>query len=507
MAAGFTPPKLDRKSDVLDKIIQANREGRLWSSVPQDLILAIACQKTRPVVQFQDAVLGQYQIAQRKKRRTFVEDLRYIGREVFSLEFMTSKLGMSVRRKGPSEKVSTAMESADHTFGARDIRYFGANSTEVPNERRPDDAVSVDCTGEEEFETEPRVVTLGTDSQKTVQTPIDLSECEEEQQGTGTETVQLALDPGCEVQSSLECNEEDPVARQSPARNDTVQLALDPGYAAQLPQEFSEEVARESEKPVLSLRNLTVAEVGPNMVWTLYGLSIGRGRPAMENQSRPRSRSKSRDQVGYLAYAEEPGSKHRCFSRCPIPDCMRDRNLRRHVMAMHLPTRFREEHLDEPAWHQRRVRALKWLAARTTRSDSLESLRRWVNESGRIPTDTTVSERDDRWLSRMCRKEGWSCPPRPSLVPVNLLALLAHWRVLATVLVALSKEQRYEFYKLDGAGVEEQENRVPAARPTSTQTTRSSMRTTSRVRPDNRVPVARATSAPATQSSMRTISS
>ena len=348
MAAGFTHPKLDRKSDVLDEIIQANLEGRLWSSVPRDLILAIACQKTPPVVQFQDAVLGQYQIAQRKKRRTFVEDLRYIGREVFSLEFITSKLGMSVRRKGPSEKVSTAMESADHTFGARDIRYFGANSTEVPNERRPDDAVSVDCTGEEEFETEPRVVTLGTDSQKTVQTPIDLSECEEEQQGTGTKTVQLALDPGCEVQSSLECNEEDPVARQSPARTD---------YAAQLPREFSEEVARESEKPVLFLRNLTVAEVGPNMVWTPYGLSIGRGRPATENQSRPRSRSKSRDQVGNLAYAEEPGSKHRCFSRCPIPDCMRARNLRRHVMAMHL---------DEPAWHQRRVRALQWLAARTT---------------------------------------------------------------------------------------------------------------------------------------------
>ena len=176
-------------------------------------------------------------------------------------------------------------------------------------------------------------------------------------------------------------------------------------------------------------------------------------------------------------------------------------------MAMHLPTRFQEEHLDEPAWHQRRVRALKWLAARTTGSNSLESLRRWVNESGRIPMDTTVSEREDRWLSRMCRKEGWSCPPRPSLVPVNSLALLAHWRVLATVLVALSKEQRSEFYKLDGAGVEEQENRAPAARPTSTQTTRSSMRTTSRVRPDNRVPVARATSAPATQSSMRTISS
>ena len=519
MAAGFTHPKLDRKSDVLDEIIQANREGRLWSSVPRDLILAIACQKTRPVAQFQDAVLGQYQIAQRKKRRTFVEDLRYIGREVFSLEFMTNKLGMSVRRKGPSEKVSTVMDSADHTFGARDIRYFGANSTEVPNERRPDDAVSVDCAGEEEFETEPRAVTLGTDSQKTVQTPMDLSECEEEQQGTSTETVQLALDPGCEVQSSLECNEEDPVARQSPARTDKVQLALDPGYAAQLPREFSEEVAHESEKPVLSLRNLTVAEVGPNMVWTPYGLSIGRGRPATENQSQPRSRSKSRDQVGNLACAEEPGSKHRCFSRCPIPDCMRARNLRRHVMAMHLPTRFREEHLDEPAWHQRRVRALKWLASRTTGSDSLESLRRWVDESGRIPMDTTVSERDDRWLSRMCRKEGWSCPPRPSLVPVNSLALLAHWRVLATVLVALSKEQRHEFYKLDGAGVEEQENRAPAVRPTSTQTTRSSMRTTSRVRPDNRVPVAsgveeqenrapavRPTSTQTTRSSMRTTS-
>ena len=104
--------------------------------------------------------------------------------------------------------------------------------------------------------------------------------------------------------------------------------------------------------------------------------------------------------------------------------------------------------------------------------------------------DTTVSEREDRWLSKMCRKEGRSCPSRPSLaiVPDNSLALLAHWRVLATVLVALSREQRHEFYKLDGAGVEEQENRVPAARATSTPAAQSSMPTiSSRVRPEERV--------------------
>ena len=177
-------------------------------------------------------------------------------------------------------------------------------------------------------------------------------------------------------------------------------------------------------------------------VWVVHWAK----RSVTESQSRPRSRLKSRDQqplgseVGNLAYAEHPGSKHRCFSQCPIPDCMRARNLRRHVMAIHLPTPFREEHLDEPAWHQRRVRSWKWLAARTTVSDSLESLRWWVNESGKIPTDTIVSERDDRWLLKMCRKEGWSCPPRPSLVLVNSLALLAHWRVLATILVALSRE-------------------------------------------------------------------
>ena len=307
----------------------------------------------------------------KKKRCTFVEGLRYIGREIFSLEFMTSKLGMSVRRKGPAEKASTAMETADHTFGARDIRYFGANSTEVPKERQPDDAVSVDFAGEE-----PRAVALGTDPQKTVQMP------------------------GCAAQLPLEFNEEDPAAR-------------------------------ESENPVLNHRNLTFTEVGPNMIWTQSGLSIGRGRSVIESQrSWSRSESTGRRplgrEVGNLAYAEEPGSKHRCFSPCPIPDCMQARNLRRHVMAMHLPTRFREEHLGEPVWHHHRVWTLKWLAACTTGSDSLESLRRWVNESGWIPADTTVSERDDRWLSKMCRKEGWSCPPRPSLVLVNSLALLAH---------------------------------------------------------------------------------
>ncbi len=136
-------------------------------------------------------------------------------------------------------------------------------------------------------------------------------------------------------------------------------------------------------------------------------------------------------------------------SCCPITRaCSGIGNLRRHVMKKHLPPMFRTERLSMTGHHQNRLTALKWLADQVCGSSSESSLAQLlttVNYWNEIPRTAFVDTADESWLQNICSMEGWSTPSQYILTPVNSVALLCHWRVLAAIVFHLSEEQRALF--------------------------------------------------------------
>ena len=168
-----------------------------------------------------------------------------------------------------------------------------------------------------------------------------------------------------------------------------------------------------------------------------------------------------------------PPPKYRCFSRCPVPDCHKQRNLRRHVMEAHLPFRFRLEGLMDMNWHSRRICSLEKLAELVLGTRSLDYLMEWANKAGYIPPGTVLGEQDGGWVRAMSEKAGWECPDKLSLAPVNCVALVAHWRVLVAILAIIPPEYRDEFAHQDDAdrrsGIRRQYQERPQRRGESPQ--------------------------------------
>ncbi len=107
---------------------------------------------------------------------------------------------------------------------------------------------------------------------------------------------------------------------------------------------------------------------------------------------------------------------------------------------------FRTAQLLQPGHDANRMTALEWLADAHVKTSSLQTLLDWVNNQDFIPGSAYVDDNMDLpWLQRICGIEGWCQPPRFTLKPVNSLALLCHWRVIAPLVSRLTQDQRQTF--------------------------------------------------------------
>ena len=125
-----------RVPDKLDEIIQANTTGQLWSMSAKELLLVCTQLKARPTHEIQAAVKVQYQIAQKLKRRRFIDDLRALGREIFPREFVIGELGGTVRSPKPASRGTHGVTVGDYSFGGIDFRYKSAQGVRRMNKRR-----------------------------------------------------------------------------------------------------------------------------------------------------------------------------------------------------------------------------------------------------------------------------------------------------------------------------------------------------------------------------------
>ncbi len=107
---------------------------------------------------------------------------------------------------------------------------------------------------------------------------------------------------------------------------------------------------------------------------------------------------------------------------------------------------FRNDRLLMPGHDLNRVEAFDWLATTLLGDGStLQQLLKWIERNISFPDNAYIDEVDLPWLQRISTCKKWSIPSQFSIHPVNSLALLGHWRVLAQLIANLPPEQQVSF--------------------------------------------------------------
>ena len=394
-----------RTPTAYEEVVRANSLGRLWSPSATELTVQLALLKNRSIEEVQEALLGQYKIGLKLKRRRFVDELWSSSAQIVPREFLEKCMGVKPRPKPTRQPLGPSTSVNCGPFGARDFRFFGTEA--LARQASPvRESMQVD-----EFPPLPH--TLASAPNETTN-EAQVREVTPEPPATtsdkGPENVSgsnMTPIPEIEVTDYLSPIDEESLVESSDGESD------EPPLAAELPDSGSPEPSG--------------------------AISRGRGHPLPRDRSRsPHHGRPGNPQIKSAHYA----------AQCPIKSCERARNLRRHVNGSHLPLRFRKENLNRSELHDPRMEGLSWLAERVG-ANTLEDLQHWINQTGSIPRNVQLGDGDHIWVKQMCIREGWEFPQTLSLVPINCVALLAHWRAIMSVLVTLSPGQRSQFYRLD----------------------------------------------------------
>ncbi|XP_063408019.1 serine/arginine repetitive matrix protein 2-like [Mytilus trossulus] len=156
------------------------------------------------------------------------------------------------------------------------------------------------------------------------------------------------------------------------------------------------------------------------------------------------------DNVTVEPMDEEPslGCKIKRPTVCPIPECQFvSWRLKRHAFSNHLPWIFRDEKWSSniagcgAAIHQLVI----WiLGARSTP----EELVTMLNESGLMPKNVEMNQKDYCTLKKLCEEQDWPVLETYTLQPINSPACLVHWRALLLLLIYVSKPRRQRFREM-----------------------------------------------------------
>ena len=325
-----------RVPDKLDEIIQANNTGQLWSMSAKELLLACTQLKARSALEIQAAVRGQYQVALMLRRKRFIDDLRALGREVFPRDFVIRGLGGMVRSPKPAPRGTQGVTVGDYSFGGLDFRYRSAQGG--PTEEQADQPNDGGFSNNAVEQVEPL-----SSSPLSEGDVVECMETDEENPGAlESPGVKLDVSTGGEELGGVHIPEGTlvaPILMEGPTAPDSMEVQ-------------STELLSKPDPAVPKLMDIRL--------------------PAWVGE-------RNNDPI--------PPSKYRCFSRCPVPDCRKQSNLRRHVMEAHLPFRFRLEGLMDMNWHSRMICSLEKLAELVLGTRSLDYLMEWTNKAGYIPRE------------------------------------------------------------------------------------------------------------------------
>ena len=107
-------------------------------------------------------------------------------------------------------------------------------------------------------------------------------------------------------------------------------------------------------------------------------------------------------------------------------------------MDAHVPGVFDDQQQVSEQVTMRQVTGLNLCAKWLNHSADLQALVRLVDIADDIPKGMRLSARQEMWAAALCTTLG-ERPETFTLVPLNSVALLAHWRVMVIILSLLEK--------------------------------------------------------------------
>ncbi|XP_041478390.1 uncharacterized protein LOC121426235 [Lytechinus variegatus] len=160
------------------------------------------------------------------------------------------------------------------------------------------------------------------------------------------------------------------------------------------------------------------------------------------------------------------GPAHKRKARGPCPLCQQrpHHKLKTHVYR-HMPLALRLG-LDRPVGEDlpllEVMGCLRFLAQCFTGSPDLDSLVKFVNLKAPDTWNWHIPPSMEAGMFRFLEQLGASRPSRMSVRPLNSVAALLHWRVLAFLVGQLTKEETRQLHRLGGSSAPEKEDAMPA---------------------------------------------